>query len=890
MAADDDSAVSSDSLPEEDEKETSDFDYEVDDDADDQDDDYDDGSSTSDSKKPNKNLRKASDNQFTYHCEWNDCKHTSSSMNEFNHHVDQHRRGYTECIGTDDTVSTGVYVFFCQWQGCDANIEGQLDDFSRHVFYHTFHQYLKYMGQHIQKVENLHGCQLETESRNVIPELPEKLMCRWQDCGLVYDNPYIFYSHVTHHCEDYPKGRNVKLPCKWEGCPSVTKSIYKMKDHVRSHTQAKVVACPQCGSLFANNTRFIDHLKRQGPEASLKFECSHCSSRFGSERILRDHMRHHVNHYKCPLCDMTCHSPSAVRDHVRYRHSEERTYTCENCTYKAKTLSDMRRHVASHSVDRTSYVCNKEDCGKVFSQRSALTQHYIADHEAARKEYQCHICVKQFGRGFQLTTHLKESHNYKWPSGHKRFRYKLHDDGFRRLQTIRFESIEVSQQVLGTSLTPGDGDTYPGHVGVMQVGSDIIKQDETGTSSYATPESQIGGGHGRGATLKRPSEDSLSQRPKRAKRQDAHPCTAEHLKDLSNLSLPSLLSPLSANSVDISPRTPGSNPSQASVERSQASYHCYDGPSLGGHVKSIEANVRQVPHTASMLETSETHPDTPQLNLDSASMGKCKSNNENFFTVISDCRVGQDASLAMKPLSSLSSLPVCVSFGSELSPVKQEPQAEAALTLITPKKLATPRVRSQPLVYTPVTDTTLNTPEKLPTLGADRPTLPTFGTDRPTLPTFGTDRQTLPTFGTDQQALSTFGSEQLAFPTFGADHSQLPLSTISVCNNTLISSEFQTVFSVESSPFTLDKMATDCLQAVVKDEPRGGDVGRFQGVARDEAPTHTVTYTELREADQGEVSLDDNYVKVMDNTGELYNLQMLGEVALNTQGKSGTAP
>ena len=41
-----------------------------------------------------------------------------------------------------------------------------------------------------------------------------------------------------------------------------------------------------------------------------------------------------VNHYKCPLCDMTCPSPSALRQHVRYRHSEEKPFKCGHCEFR----------------------------------------------------------------------------------------------------------------------------------------------------------------------------------------------------------------------------------------------------------------------------------------------------------------------------------------------------------------------------------------------------------------------------------------------------------------------------------------------------------------------------------------------------------------------------
>ncbi|GFO11055.1 histone h4 transcription factor [Plakobranchus ocellatus] len=213
-------------------------------------------------KKNRKILRRACDTDFLYQCEWSDCVHESTSMNEFNHHISLHRLAYTQHLMQEPDEE---FIFYCQWRDCNAQIEGKLEEFTRHVYYHTFHQYLKFLGKHIQTVEGMAPCLLDSASRNLIPELPEKLMCRWQDCYMVYDNPYIFYSHVGHHAEDIPRENRDTEPvvCKWEGCKTVIKSWYKMREHMRSHTQAKIVACPTCGSLFANNTRFIDHLMRQ---------------------------------------------------------------------------------------------------------------------------------------------------------------------------------------------------------------------------------------------------------------------------------------------------------------------------------------------------------------------------------------------------------------------------------------------------------------------------------------------------------------------------------------------------------------------------------------------------------------------------------------------------
>ena len=39
--------------------------------------------------------------------------------------------------------------------------------------------------------------------------------------------------------------------------------------------------------------------------------------------------------------------------------------------------------------------------------------------------YECHICRVRYTRGTGLTKHLKKQHTFRWPAGHKRFRYYM---------------------------------------------------------------------------------------------------------------------------------------------------------------------------------------------------------------------------------------------------------------------------------------------------------------------------------------------------------------------------------------------------------------------------------------------------------------------------------
>ncbi|XP_046550772.1 histone H4 transcription factor-like [Haliotis rubra] len=392
------------------------------------------------------------DSELVYDCEWGDCDEQFTDIPDFLRHIGIH---IWNLVSTATSEEKG---FSCGWRDCGTQILGDKHDFNRHVYFHAFHVKLKCVGAVVIKKTRYPVCTIDGQSRNWIPELPESLQCGWTACGAVCDNPVIFYNHVANHCEEFPNGNNIKggCQCRWTDCDTRFKSKHKLREHLRSHTQEKVVACPTCGGLFASRTKFFDHLTRQKETVVRCYQCSHCNKRFATERILRDHMRHHVNHYKCPFCDMTCPAPSGLRTHIRYRHTMEKPYKCAHCEHCAKSGADLRRHLESHSKD-CLFQCHIDKCRYKARSYTSLTNHYKKEHQILdTARYFCHVCEKRFTRGNQLTKHLKKQHKFKWPPGHSRFRYKVHEDGTLRLQTIRYESIEVSDEIMDSESMQDD--------------------------------------------------------------------------------------------------------------------------------------------------------------------------------------------------------------------------------------------------------------------------------------------------------------------------------------------------------------------------------------------------------------------------------------------------
>ncbi|XP_042738505.1 histone H4 transcription factor [Lagopus leucura] len=384
-------------------------------------------------------------------CEWEACSYVASAMEEFCGHVAQHLRLHLPGEQRDELDPLEEYT--CLWQECGFCSPESPADLIRHVYFHCYHTKLKQWGlQALQGQSEVSHCQLDFQSRNIVPEIQENFQCLWEYCERSFDNPEWFYRHVEDHsfCSEYKAAgkENHVVLCGWKDCDCTFKGRCKLREHLRSHTQEKVVACPTCGGMFANNTKFFDHIRRQTALDQQRFQCSHCSKRFATERLLRDHMRNHVNHYKCPLCDMTCPLPSSLRNHIRFRHSEERPFKCDYCDYRCKNLIDLRKHLDTHSKE-PAYRCEFEACSFTARSLCSIKLHYRKVHEGdSEPRYKCHVCDKSFTRGNNLTVHLRKKHQFKWPSGHPRFRYKEHEDGYMRLQLVRYESMELTEQLL----------------------------------------------------------------------------------------------------------------------------------------------------------------------------------------------------------------------------------------------------------------------------------------------------------------------------------------------------------------------------------------------------------------------------------------------------------
>lgn len=94
--------------------------------------------------------------------------------------------------------------------------------------------------------------------------MPLNFQCAWEKCEYTTDNIELFYRHIRQtHVDVYAdKFPAEGITCPWSNCEMFINSKFRLGDHIRSHSVEKLVACPNCGTLFSAFSKFIAHCNR----------------------------------------------------------------------------------------------------------------------------------------------------------------------------------------------------------------------------------------------------------------------------------------------------------------------------------------------------------------------------------------------------------------------------------------------------------------------------------------------------------------------------------------------------------------------------------------------------------------------------------------------------
>ncbi|CAG2170427.1 unnamed protein product [Oppiella nova] len=92
---------------------------------------------------------------------------------------------------------------------------------------------------------------------------------------------------------------------------------------------------------------------------------------------------------------------------------DKNTYLCLKCDKSFGFLSQLRRHLISHSDDKNRFECQK--CHKRFKWREGLNKHVMYSHDNLRPNKTVHCmaseCDKRFRHVFEMNEHFRQKHS-----------------------------------------------------------------------------------------------------------------------------------------------------------------------------------------------------------------------------------------------------------------------------------------------------------------------------------------------------------------------------------------------------------------------------------------------------------------------------------------------
>jgi KRAB domain-containing zinc finger protein len=149
----------------------------------------------------------------------------------------------------------------------------------------------------------------------------------------------------------------------------------KPRNESASESVSNDFVCNECGKQFMSSKNLKAHMNVHAEQ--LQYQCHHCGAKLRYHKSLRRHMDLHMGDMNIP-CDFS------------------------ECTEKFKTKKQLDIHLHQHTDGKRSYTCSL--CGKSFSLKKVLIQHYKIHGE---RSFKCSQCPLAFTTNARLRVHSK---------------------------------------------------------------------------------------------------------------------------------------------------------------------------------------------------------------------------------------------------------------------------------------------------------------------------------------------------------------------------------------------------------------------------------------------------------------------------------------------------
>ena len=148
------------------------------------------------------------------------------------------------------------------------------------------------------------------------------------------------------------------------------------------------------------------------------FECHPCRQKFDTEASLAQHIQsvheeeaeEKLQPWRCKICEKSFKYQTRLKIHLQtHWEARRRTHQCSSCAKTFFTSSDLWSHERIHSGHK--YTCNI--CGKKLASSGSLHNHKKCHDE--QKQFECHVCNKQFALKQKLVNHVMTKHEQQKP-------------------------------------------------------------------------------------------------------------------------------------------------------------------------------------------------------------------------------------------------------------------------------------------------------------------------------------------------------------------------------------------------------------------------------------------------------------------------------------------
>ncbi|KZC06634.1 PREDICTED: zinc finger protein 595 [Dufourea novaeangliae] len=235
---------------------------------------------------------------------------------------------------------------------------------------------------------------------------------------IICDKSYEKWSSLDVHEATH----RVDKPYLCDLCGKSFKHSNNLRGHKRIHlddSRKKRHVCEICGNGFRSRFHLGEHMNQHNGHKP--YPCEKCGKAFYKRIQLRQHkLSHGMSKHICPICGASFNRKGNMNTHLKRHNNGDLVYTCSVCTYRCKSMSELKLHRKKHTeediiesikkkcTDKTVWQC--KICTRIFSTRTLLLNHESI-HKGERMSVECDICGKQLASKNSLIYHKKSIHS-----------------------------------------------------------------------------------------------------------------------------------------------------------------------------------------------------------------------------------------------------------------------------------------------------------------------------------------------------------------------------------------------------------------------------------------------------------------------------------------------